>query len=111
MAFLYPNEPINESLITAARIVPHQVARVKLSKTQLRILNAIKNGEKTTAIQIAYRCDLSSSFASTLLKELVKRCHLTRRSSVRKFGGVEFEYYRLDGSSSTEAEIKEVSID
>lgn len=92
MTFLYQNEPINEALITAARIAPHQVALVKPSKTQLKVLNAIKAGEKVTAAQIAHRCDLSESWASTLLKRLYEKHYLQRTGGVRQCGGVEFSY-------------------
>ncbi|MCZ4371168.1 helix-turn-helix domain-containing protein [Vibrio diazotrophicus] len=92
MTFLCQNEPINEALITAARIAPHQVALVKPSKTQLKVLNAIKAGEKVTAAQIALRCDLSESWASTLLKRLYEKRYLQRTGGVRQYGGVEFSY-------------------
>ncbi|MBF4247475.1 MarR family transcriptional regulator, partial [Vibrio anguillarum] len=59
MGFLCQNEPINEALITAARIAPHQVALVKLSKTQLKVLSSIRWGEEVTSSQIADRLDLS----------------------------------------------------
>ncbi|EKO3650612.1 TPA: MarR family transcriptional regulator [Vibrio metschnikovii] len=92
MSFLCKNEPINEALITAARSVPHQVARIKLSKTQLRVLYSIRRGESVTASQIASRLDLSDSWASTLLKELNRKLFLSRRGSTRQCGGVEFVY-------------------
>ncbi|PMJ89866.1 helix-turn-helix domain-containing protein [Vibrio sp. 10N.261.55.A7] len=92
MAFLCQSEPINESLITAARIVPHQVARVKLSKTQLRVLESISEGEEVTASQIAERLGLSESWASTLLKRLYEKCYLTRSSIGQDSGGIEFSY-------------------
>lgn len=92
MTFLCQNEPINEALITAARSTPHQVARIKLSKTQLKVLDSINVGEKVTAAQIAYRCDLSESWASTLLKSLYKKHYLQRTGGVRQCGGVEFFY-------------------
>ncbi len=47
MGFLCQNEPINEALITAARCFPHQVARVKPSKTQLKVLDAISVGKRS----------------------------------------------------------------
>ncbi|PNH99616.1 MarR family transcriptional regulator [Vibrio diazotrophicus] len=94
MTFLCQNEPINEALITAARIAPHQVALVKPSNTQLKVLNAIKAGEKVTAAQIAHRCDLSESWASTLLKTLYQKHYLQRTGGVRQCGGVEFSYLR-----------------
>ena len=92
MSFLCQNEPINEALITAARSVPHQVARIKLSKTQLRVLYSIRRGESVTASQIASRLDLSDSWASTLLKRLYEKHYLQRSGGVRQCGGVEFSY-------------------
>lgn len=92
MTFLCQNEPINEALITAARIAPHQVTLVKLSKTQLKVLNSIQEGEKVTAAQIAHRCDVSESWASTLLKRLYEKHYLQRTGGVRQCGGVEFSY-------------------
>ncbi len=92
MTFLCQNEPINEALITAARIAPHQVALVKSSKTQLKVLNSIKEGEKVTAAQIAHRCDLSESWASTTLLRLFEKAYLARYSKVRENGGIEFSY-------------------
>ncbi len=52
----------------AVQFAPHQVGLIKLSKTQLKVLQLIMLGEKVTAEQIAERCNLSSSCASTLLK-------------------------------------------
>ncbi|WP_254313910.1 MarR family winged helix-turn-helix transcriptional regulator [Vibrio coralliilyticus] len=92
MSFLCQNEPVNEALITAARFFPHQVARVKPSKTQLKVLDSINVGEKVTAAQIAHRCDLSESWASTLLKRLYEKHYLQRTGGVRQCGGVEFSY-------------------
>ncbi|EKO3578671.1 MarR family transcriptional regulator [Vibrio metschnikovii] len=92
MSFLCQNEPINEALITAARSVPHQVARIKLSKTQLRVLHSIRHGESVTASQIASRLELSDSWASTLLKRLYEKHYLLRSGGVRQCGGVEFSY-------------------
>jgi DNA-binding MarR family transcriptional regulator len=96
MSFLCQNEPINEALITAARLVPHQVARVKPSKTQLKVLGSIKVEEKVTAAQIAHRCDLSESWASTLLKRLYEKHYLRRTGGVRQCGGVEYGYCLFD---------------
>ncbi|EKO4003704.1 MarR family transcriptional regulator [Vibrio fluvialis] len=95
MGFLHQNTPINEALVAAARLVPHQVALVKPSKTQLKVLNSIKAGEKVTAAQIAYRCDLSESWASTLLRQLTERLYLDRTAGARQSGGVEFLYVKL----------------
>ncbi|MGD8109396.1 winged helix-turn-helix transcriptional regulator [Vibrio sp. TRT 17S01] len=94
MSFLYPNEPVNEALITAARQNPHQVAAVKLSKTQLRVLGSIRDKERVTSEQIAKRCGLSNSWASTLLKQLSVRLHLDRQSGSRQSGGVEYVYVK-----------------
>ncbi|EOV0352508.1 MarR family transcriptional regulator [Vibrio fluvialis] len=95
MTFLCQNDPINEALITAARCFPHQVARVKPSKTQLKVLDSIKIGEEVTAVEIANRCSLSTSFASTLLKTLMQRGYLTRKTMTERTGGVEFGYMLL----------------
>ncbi len=95
MSFLFQNEPINEALITAARNCPHQVVRVKPTKTQLKVLDAIDKGESVTAQQMAERCDISQSFTSTLLKGLVEKGYLTRKVDSRSFGGVEFSYCLL----------------
>ncbi|CAM3249382.1 MarR family transcriptional regulator [Vibrio diazotrophicus] len=96
MTFLCQNEPINEALITAARIAPHQVALVKPSKTQLKVLNAIKAGEKVTAVEISERCDISPNFSSTLLKGLVDKGYLGREGKGRLCGGIEFKYSKID---------------
>ena len=92
MSFLYQNAPINEALITAARNCPHQVVRVKPTKTQLKVLDAIKNGESVTASQMSGRCELSPSFTSTLLKGLVEKGYLVRNLESRIYGGVEYNY-------------------
>ncbi|WED23091.1 MarR family transcriptional regulator [Vibrio sp. JC009] len=92
MSFLCPNEPINEALITAARNSPHQVVYVKPTKTQLKILNQIRQGESVTASLIAERCDLSVSFASTLLKGLYEKRFLQRMGGAHQTGGMEFSY-------------------
>lgn len=92
MAFLHQNAPINGALMAAARCCPHQVVRVKPTKTQLKALDAINEGESVTALQVAGRCDLSPSFTSTLLKGLVSKGYLTRKGDSRSFGGVEFIY-------------------
>ncbi|PSV14951.1 MarR family winged helix-turn-helix transcriptional regulator [Photobacterium kishitanii] len=86
------NEQINANLMEAARAVPHQVGLIKLSKTQLKVLQSIMPGEKVTAEQIAERCDLSSSWASTLLKTVWERGYLVRGGHVRMNGGLEFVY-------------------
>lgn len=92
MSSLFQNEPINEALITAARSCPHQVARVKPSKTQLKVLASIRTGEKVTTSQVADRCDLSVSFASSLLRKLFESRYLQREGKTRQIGGVEFVY-------------------
>ncbi|ELV8648199.1 MarR family transcriptional regulator [Vibrio fluvialis] len=92
MGFLHQNTPISEALVAAARLVPHQVALVKPSKTQLKVLNAIKSGEQVTAVEIANRCSLSTSFASTLLKSLMQKGYLIRKTMTERTGGVEFGY-------------------
>lgn len=94
MSFLCQNALINEDLITAARNCPHQVVYVKPSKTQLRVLNSIKTGEEVTAQLISNRCDLSESWASTLLKQLFARRYLDRKPSPRQSGGVQFVYIK-----------------
>ncbi|MEZ8970001.1 MarR family transcriptional regulator [Vibrio cyclitrophicus] len=94
MSFLCQNEPINEALITAARVVPHQVARVKLSKTQLRVLESISEGEMVTASQIAGRLGLSVSWASSVLKRVRDKHYLQRTGGVRNCGGVEYSYWK-----------------
>lgn len=76
----------------AARVVPYQVGLIKLSKTQLKVLQSIMPGEKVTAEQIAKRCELSSSWASTLLKMVWERGYLVRGGHVRINGGLEFVY-------------------
>lgn len=48
--------------------------------------------EKVTAEQIAERCELSSSWASTLLKTVWERGYLVRGGHVRMNGGLEFVY-------------------
>ena len=90
------NEQINANLMGAARVVPHQVGLIKLSKTQLKVLQSIMPGEKVTAEQIAERCDLSCSWASTLLKTVWEGGYLKRTALVREGGGVVFSYYLRD---------------
>lgn len=92
MQFCTKNEQINENLMGAARVVPHQVRLIKLSKTQLKVLQSIMPSEKVTAEQIAERCDLSCSWASTLLKTVWERGYLVRGGYVRVSGGLEFVY-------------------
>ena len=85
---------VDHTLAAAARLVPHQVKWVKLSKTQLKVLDSIKQGEEVTAQLIAERCNLSPSWASSLLRSLYLRCYLTRASVGLDFGGVQFGYKR-----------------
>ena len=87
------NEQINVDLMEAARVVPHQVGLIKLSKTQLKVLQSIMPGEKVTAEQIAERCELSSSWASTLLKTVWERGYLQRIIMIKRGGGIVFVYF------------------
>ena len=86
------NEQINADLMEAARVVPHQVGLIKLSKTQLKVLQSIMPGEKVTAELIAERCELSNSWASTLLKTVWERGYLYRRLTPMLHGGIEYVY-------------------
>ena len=86
------NEQINANLMGAARVVPHQVGLIKLSKTQLKVLQSIMPGEKVTAEQIAERCELSCSWASTLLKTVWERGYLYRTLTLMLHGGIEYVY-------------------
>nr|WP_232610625.1 MarR family transcriptional regulator [Photobacterium phosphoreum] len=86
------NEQINANLMGAARVVPHQVGLIKLSKTQLKVLQSIMPGEKVTAELIAERCELSNSWASTLLKTVWERGYLYRRLTPMLHGGIEYVY-------------------
>ncbi|PSW33405.1 MarR family transcriptional regulator [Photobacterium phosphoreum] len=86
------NEQISADLMGSARAVPHQVGLIKLSKTQLKVLQSIMPSEKVTAEQIAERCELSNSWASTLLKTVWERGYLVRGGHVRMNGGLEFVY-------------------
>nr|WP_081454199.1 hypothetical protein [Vibrio furnissii] len=72
--------------------MPHQVAMVKPSKTQLKVLNSIKVGAKVTAALIALLCELSECWASTLRKRPCEKHYLQRTGGVRQCGGVEFSY-------------------
>ncbi len=92
MQNLAKKPPIDARLSAVARLLPHQVNYVRLSKTQLRVLQSINIGEQVTAVQIAHRCDLSESWASTLLKRLYQKHYLQRSGGVRQCGGVEFTY-------------------
>ncbi|WP_279152822.1 MarR family transcriptional regulator [Photobacterium iliopiscarium] len=87
------NEQINANLMEAARAVPHQVGLIKLSKTQLKVMQSIMPGEKVTAEQIAERCELSSSWASTLLKTVWERGYLQRIIMIKRGGGIVFVYF------------------
>ncbi len=68
----------------------------KLSKTQLKVLQSINPGEEVTSEQIAERCNLSSSWASTLLKTVWEKGYLVRDVVVRKCGGMVFTYHFFD---------------
>ncbi|MGF1736803.1 helix-turn-helix domain-containing protein [Photobacterium satsumensis] len=86
--------PIDPNLARAARSVPHQVGLVKLSKTQLRVLQSIKYGEEVTAGDIAERCGLSSAWASTTLRRLSEKSYLSRHFESALAGGGVFIYIR-----------------
>ncbi|MGF1727306.1 ArsR family transcriptional regulator [Photobacterium nomapromontoriensis] len=86
---------IDPHLVNAARAVPHQVGLVKLSKTQLKILTAIEDGEMVTARQVAERCKLSPSWVSTNLRCLSGKCYLQRTDKAQLNGGIEFHYLKL----------------
>lgn len=86
------NEQINANLMGVARVVPHQVGLIKLSKTQLKVLQSIMPGEKVTAEQIAERCELSNSWASTLLKTVWERGYLVRERLINCNGSIAFTY-------------------
>lgn len=96
MPNLAKNEHISENLLKCARSVPHQVGLLKLSKTQLIVLQSIKEGEEVTPSQIADRCDLSSSWASSLLKRLAEKYYLTRSCMQQLTGGVEYRYIKYN---------------
>ena len=87
---------VSHALVAAARLAPHQVKWVKLSKTQLKVLDSIKQGKEVTAQLVAERRDLSPSWASSLLRSLYLRCYLTRVSVGLDIGGMELRYRRLD---------------
>lgn len=95
MQNLAKNRPIDARLSAVARLLPHQVNYVRLSKTQLRVLQSISIGEQVTAVEIANRCEVSTSFASTLLKTLKNKGYLRRKVLTREAGGVEFGYLIL----------------
>lgn len=95
MQNLAKNTPIDARLSAVARLLPHQVNYVRLSKTQLRVLQSINLGEEVTAVEIANRCEVSTSFASTLLKTLTQKGYLRRKVLTEKTGGVEFGYQVL----------------
>ncbi|MGR5061957.1 MarR family transcriptional regulator [Photobacterium sp. DNB22_13_2] len=86
---------IDPNLVRAARAVPHQVGLVKLSKTQLRVLQSIKCGEEVTAGDIAERCGLSAAWASSTLRRLCERAYLIRYARGGTVGGIEFAYSKL----------------
>ncbi|WP_158161270.1 MarR family winged helix-turn-helix transcriptional regulator [Grimontia hollisae] len=86
------NGQIDPRLSHVARLLPHQINRVRLSKTQYRVLQAIKRGEQVTPKQIAERCGLSDSFASTTLKRLWEKSYLNRNCESDLTGGVVYLY-------------------
>ncbi|TCT53068.1 MarR family transcriptional regulator [Vibrio crassostreae] len=83
---------LSHALVAAARLAPHQVKWVKLSKTQLKVLGSIKQGEEVTAQLIAERCDLSPSWASSLLRALLERRYVKRINLIPPKGGMTFIY-------------------
>ncbi|MEZ8199263.1 MULTISPECIES: MarR family transcriptional regulator [Vibrio] len=83
---------VSHALVAAARHAPHQVKWVKLSKTQLKVLDSIKQHEEVTAQLIAKRCDLSPSWASSLLRALLERRYLKRTNVIPPEGGMTFIY-------------------
>ncbi|TLS83872.1 winged helix-turn-helix transcriptional regulator [Photobacterium damselae subsp. damselae] len=89
------NKQINANLMEAARAVPHQVGLIKLSKTQLKVLQSINPREEVTSEQIAKRCDLSSSWASTLLKTIWERGYLKRTKIINDGGSIAFIYISI----------------
>ncbi|MGR6859865.1 MarR family transcriptional regulator [Aliivibrio salmonicida] len=95
MAILGKNDHISADLLKCARSAPHQVGLLKLNKTQLIVLQSIKEGEEVTPLQIADRCGLSSSWASSLLKRLAEKYYLTRSCMQQLTGGVEYKYLKL----------------
>lgn len=95
MQNLAKKPPIDARLSAVARLLPHQVNYVRLSKTHLRVLQSINMGEQVTAVEIANRCDVSTSFASTLLKTLTQKGYLRRKVMTEQTGGVEFGYQVL----------------
>ena len=86
--------PIDLNLVRAARAVPHQVGLVKLSKTQLTVLQSIKCGEEVTAGDMAERCGLSAAWASTTLRRLSERAYLIRRPESKQAGGIGYWYIK-----------------
>lgn len=94
MAILGKNDHISADLLKCARSAPYQVGLLKLSKTQLIVLQSIKEGEEVTPSQIADRCGLSSSWASSLLKRLAEKYYLTRSCMQQLTGGVEYRYVK-----------------
>lgn len=95
MAKLAQNQQIHEDLLKSARVVPHQVSLLKLSKTQLKVLQSINQGEYITAAQISERCELSQSWASSILKRLVEKLYLSRIEGHQLSGGIEFNYLKI----------------
>ncbi|HFQ4959186.1 TPA: MarR family transcriptional regulator [Vibrio vulnificus] len=96
MAKITHKRDIDHNLMAAAQAVPHQVRLVKLSKTQLKVLDSIRRGEEVTAQQISERCDLSASWSSSLLKMIWERGYLNRVAVGCDFGGLEYFYKLID---------------
>lgn len=87
----YQSDPIDTRLMTIARVIPHQIVLIKLSKTQLKVLNEIKRGQVTSE-HIAKRCGLSPAWASTLLRRLKEKSYLNRRLNTTEGGGITYTY-------------------
>lgn len=91
------NRPqIDPRLAHVARLLPHQVNRVRLSKTQLSVLNQVKKREEVTALVVAKRTGHSISWSSSLLKSLFVRGYMDRRSQSKHLGGIEYFYFRKE---------------
>lgn len=77
-----------------ARVVPHLVELVWLSKTQLRVLSLLNEEEAVEATEVAIRFGLSPSWASTTLKRLWEKGYVKRRVSSSVTGGVFYLYIK-----------------
>ncbi len=80
----------------AVRFAPYQFGLINLSKTQLKVLRSINPGEEVTSEQIAERCELSSSWASTLLKTVWEMGVFSKRRCGKKMwrNGVHLSFFR-----------------